>query len=103
MRQETGPAGANIFVYYLPYDLTNADLYTIFESYGVILSAKVFVEPRTQLSKGFGFVSYASPSHATAAISNLNGFRIGNKTLKVQLKKEFYREGGDAGGRDGEG
>jgi hypothetical protein len=88
VRQETGPPGANIFVYYLPYDLTNADLYTIFEPYGVILSAKVFVEPRTQLSKGFGFVSYAAPEHAESAILSLNGFRIGNKTLKVQLKKE---------------
>jgi RNA recognition motif-containing protein len=34
-----------------------------------------------------GFVSYDNPSSAQAAINQMNGFQIGMKRLKVQLKK----------------
>jgi hypothetical protein len=35
-----------------------------------------------------GFVSYDSPASAQAAISMMNGFQLGGKKLKVQLKRE---------------
>ena len=35
-----------------------------------------------------GFVSYDSPAAAQAAISMMNGFHLGSKKLKVQLKRE---------------
>lgn len=34
-----------------------------------------------------GFVSYSQPSHAEAAIAQMNGFQIGSKRLKVQHKR----------------
>ncbi len=34
-----------------------------------------------------GFVSYDNPASAQAAINQMNGFQIGMKRLKVQLKK----------------
>lgn len=34
-----------------------------------------------------GFVSYNQPSHAEAAIAQMNGFQIGSKRLKVQHKR----------------
>lgn len=34
-----------------------------------------------------GFVSFDNPSSAQAAINQMNGFQIGMKRLKVQLKK----------------
>jgi RNA recognition motif-containing protein len=34
-----------------------------------------------------GFVSYDNPNSAVAAIQTMNGFQIGMKRLKVQLKK----------------
>ena len=34
-----------------------------------------------------GFVSYDNPMSAGSAIQSMNGFQIGNKRLKVQLKK----------------
>lgn len=50
-----GPAGANLFIYHLPHDLTDADLATLFgTSLGHVLSAKVYLDKRTGGSKGFG-------------------------------------------------
>jgi len=34
-----------------------------------------------------GFVSFESPSSAQTAIQSMNGFQIGSKRLKVQLKR----------------
>ncbi|GAX14499.1 CUG-BP- and ETR3-like factor [Fistulifera solaris] len=86
-RPREGPAGANLFVYHLPHDLTDADLATAFNPFGNVLSAKVFVDKFTGESKGFGFVSYDSVISAETAIEQMNGFQIGNKRLKVQHKR----------------
>lgn len=58
-----------------------------FSTFGQVLSAKVFIDKTTNLSKCFGFVSYDNPISANNAIQAMNGFQIGIKRLKVQLKK----------------
>lgn len=50
----SGPPGANLFIYHLPNDLTDADLATAFAPFGHVISAKVFLDKRTGESKGFG-------------------------------------------------
>lgn len=82
-----GPQGANLFIYHLPRDVTDADLATLFSSFGNVISAKVFVDKKTSDSKGFGFVSYDNTASAEASISAMNGFQIGSKRLKVQHKR----------------
>ncbi|XP_053305434.1 CUGBP Elav-like family member 1 isoform X2 [Spea bombifrons] len=85
--QKEGPEGANLFIYHLPQEFGDQDLLQMFMPFGNIVSAKVFIDKQTNLSKCFGFVSYDNPVSAQAAIQSMNGFQIGMKRLKVQLKR----------------
>ncbi|XP_067010170.1 CUGBP Elav-like family member 2 isoform X2 [Anabrus simplex] len=86
-KQIEGPEGANLFIYHLPQEFSDNDLASTFMPFGNVVSAKVFIDKQTNLSKCFGFVSYDNPVSAQAAIQAMNGFQIGTKRLKVQLKR----------------
>ncbi|GJQ10040.1 hypothetical protein GpartN1_g1831.t1 [Galdieria partita] len=84
-----GPSECNLFVYGIPPDWDDAMLANLFLPFGKLLSSNVFIDKRTQRSKGFGFVSYAYPDSAHMAIAMLNGMTLPNgRTLKVSLKKD---------------
>uniref|UniRef100_A0A7S4QH77 Uncharacterized protein n=2 Tax=Alexandrium monilatum TaxID=311494 RepID=A0A7S4QH77_9DINO len=83
-----GPMGANIFVFHVPINWTDEDFHAHFAPFGQIVSAKIHVDPTSKASRGFGFVSYATPQAATMAIKGMNGFDTKQgKTLKVTIKK----------------
>ncbi|KAJ9547671.1 hypothetical protein OSB04_020214 [Centaurea solstitialis] len=83
-----GPPGANLFIYHIPQDFGDEELANAFQAFGRVLSSKVFVDKATGVSKCFGFVSYDSPAAAQSAINTMNGYQLGGKKLKVQLKRD---------------
>ncbi|XP_039036800.1 RNA-binding protein BRN1-like isoform X2 [Hibiscus syriacus] len=86
--QIEGPPGANLFIYHIPQEFGDQELANAFRGFGRVLSAKVFVDKATRVSKCFGFVSYDSPAAAQNAINMMNGCQLGGKKLKVQLKRD---------------
>src|SRR6185503_8775121 len=85
-----------LFVAGLPYDLDDAELEEIFEKFGTITSAKVFMDRETGKSRGFGFVEMPVEAEAKEAIEHLNDISLGKKPLVVKQAED--RQGGGGGG-----
>ncbi|OZJ03571.1 hypothetical protein BZG36_03098 [Bifiguratus adelaidae] len=76
--------GVNLYVKNLDEDVDDDKLRQEFAVYGNITSAKVMRDDK-DVSKGFGFVCFASPDEATKAVTEMNGRMIGSKPVYVAL------------------
>lgn len=54
-----GPPGCNLFVFHIPNDMTNQDLFNYFATFGNVISARIMVEKETGRSRGFGTLRLA--------------------------------------------
>ncbi|MBP5621706.1 MAG: RNA-binding protein [Thermoguttaceae bacterium] len=67
----------------LSFETTAVELRSLFEKYGVVSSVEIAVDRKTNRSKGFGFVVMPVESEARNAIENLDGFNLGQRTLRI--------------------
>ncbi len=69
----------------LPRTLSEEALRKLFEAHGAVQSCNLVMDPKTGMSKGFGFVEMPRPGDAKAAVKTLNGHDIAG--LKMRVKK----------------
>ena len=89
---DSGPDGANLFVFHIPNWCSNHQLFELFKPHGKLLSCRIFVDKISGRSRGFGFVSFADREAANRAIDVMNGYELGHKRLKVELKRSRQHE-----------
>ncbi len=77
----------NIFVGNLSYDTRDSDLEHLFAGFGTVDSCRVIMDRDTRRSKGFGFVEMEIASEAEAAIAELDGTSLHDRTIKVNEAK----------------
>ncbi len=92
-----------IYVGNLPWRATDAQLTQLFSAHGEVSEARVVTDRETGRSRGFAFVSMASPEAARAAIAALNGHTLEGRALVVNEANEQARPGGGGARRPGGG
>ncbi len=76
-----------LMVLNLPRTFSENDLAKLFKEYGNIKNCTIVMDVAAGKSKGFGFVEMALKHEAAVAIKALNGFTIGQKTIRVKEAK----------------
>ena len=77
----------NLIINYLPQSLQDEEFRKMFENIGPLKSSKIVRDKNTGYSYGFGFVDFHNPKDAATAISQLNGYRMEHKVLKVAYSR----------------
>ena len=88
-----------LYVGNLPYSVDEMQLRELFSKVGAVTDVAVITDRETGRSKGFGFVTMATADDATKAISQYNGYSMGNRNLTVnEARPREERTGGGGGG-----
>ncbi|MBI5359158.1 MAG: RNA-binding protein [Planctomycetes bacterium] len=76
-----------LYVSGLPLALDENGLTEMFKAYGEVVAARIIRDKISKEPRGFGFVEMATDEMATAAINELNGKALEDKTLIVSESK----------------
>lgn len=72
-----------LYVGNFSFSMTDPELRSLFEPYGVIENATIVTNPETGRSRGFAFVAMANDDEADKAMAELNGKEAGGRALTV--------------------
>lgn len=93
----------SIYVGNLSYEVTEADLTSVFAEYGSVKRVQLPIDRETGRMRGFGFVEMNTDAEETAAIDALDGAEWMGRDLKVNKAKPREERGGGGGGYGGGG
>ena len=86
----------------LAYTATEEELRRLFAQAGTVASVAVIKDRDTGTSKGFAFVEMTTQAEAQKAISLFDSYKMGERTLTVNLARpREERGGGGYGNRSG--
>lgn len=75
-----------IFVSNIDYKITEQQLKTAFEDFGVVNSCKIVFDKETRKPKGFGFIEM-DDYDAAKAVKGMDGIQIGTRAIKVKVSE----------------
>lgn len=91
-----------LYVGNLPYETTESDLQTLFESAGQVSTINVVKDRATGQARGFAFVEMSDAEGARKAINELDKHQYGGRSLTVNEAKPMTpRSNGGGGGYGG--
>ena len=92
-----------LYVGNLPYETTESDLQTLFESAGQVATINIVRDRATGQARGFAFVEMSDVEGAQRAISELDKHPFGGRNLTVNEAKPMAPRGngGPRGGGSG--
>jgi RNA recognition motif-containing protein len=90
-----------LYVGNLPYEATESDLQTLFETSGQVSSINIVRDRATGQARGFAFVEMSDTEGARKAISELDKHQYGGRSLTVNEAKPMQPRGGGFGGGGG--
>lgn len=66
----------------IPYDQTEQQILDLCNNVGPVTGMKMMFDLATGKSKGYAFIEYKDLATSASAVRNLNGYSLGNRTLK---------------------
>ncbi len=93
-----------LYVGNLSYATTEDDLKALFSNAGTVTSVAVIKDRETGRSKGFAFVEMSTKEEADKAVSQYNGYTMGDRDLRISIarpKEEGGRRDFGGGNRGG--
>ena len=87
-----------LYVGNLPYETTESDLQTLFESAGQVSTINIVKDRATGQARGFAFVEMSDTEGARKAISELDKHQYGGRSLTVNEAKPMTPHGNGGGG-----
>ncbi|KAF2638916.1 RNA-binding domain-containing protein [Massarina eburnea CBS 473.64] len=83
-KQKTVEVGAELFIGNLDTMVDEKSLYDTFNRFGQLISAPKVARDEFNISKGYGFISYADFEASDTAITNMHGQYMMSKQISVQ-------------------
>lgn len=88
-----------LYVGNFPYETSEADLQTLLEASGTVVSIDIIRDRATGQARGFAFVEMSDAEGARKAIIELDQHQYGGRSLTVNEAKPMQPRGGFGGGR----
>ena len=88
---------SRLYVGNLSYDTDTETLRSAFAASGEVTDAHVVMDRESGRSRGFGFVTMATPDLAKKAIETMNGTMLDGRAIRVNEAEERPRGGGGGG------
>ena len=89
-----------LFVGNLSFDTTENELQEAFAAHGTVVEVNLMMDRMSGRSRGFAFVTMSTPEEAQKAIAAMNGSKLADRTLTVNIARpKEERPRGDRGPR----